>query len=500
VAFYKPTNYRRFVWLLVVLPLTNCMVGPDFKQPISPPVAHYTESPLPIKTAGSKTTNSQRFIFGDDLPTEWWQLFHSNVINELVIAGLKHNPSLAAAKSALQQAREMVNVQIGNSLYPAVNGTSYIERQRFATTSIGFSSNKSMSNSIPSTFNLSNASVNVSYTLDFFGGARREIESLRAQVDYQQFEVMAAYLTLTTNIVTTAISIASYNAQINATYELIKAQQGLLTIFNDQYRLGGGSNTNVLAQRALVEQTRATLPSLEKNLSFAKHALTMLVGEFPATKIPILKLDELTLPTHLPISLPSNLVRQRPDIRASEALLHAASAQIGVTTANLLPNLSLTAAYGYTGNIVLNLINNQNKVWNIISQYAQPIFHGGALLSQRRAAIAAYQQAYAQYRQTVLQAFQNVADCLKAIEMDAQRLQAQQYAENLAKQSLVLYQTQFKLGGVSYIDLFNAQQQYQQILLNRIQAQAARYSDTVALFQSLGGGWWHKNKCVENCL
>lgn len=482
--------------ILLSIFLTACMVGPNFHSPASPKVKRYTESPLPAKTVHPSGAGgqAQTFLTDKDIPLIWWELFHSPVINQLIHCGLAKNPSLASASAALRQAQENLNVQIGNSMWPAVDALGFAQRQRFSELQIG------VPNPAARTFNLFYASVNVAYTLDVFGKARREIESLRAQVDYQQFQEIAAYLTLTSNIVTTSINIASYQAQIEATLKLIKAQQNILTILNKQYHLGGVSNANVLTQQTLLEQSKATLPPLQKNLSQAKHALSALVGAFPDDRLPVINLDKLKLPTHIPVSLPSNLVRQRPDVRASEALLHSACAQIGVATANLLPQITLNGSYGWLNTSLSNLFSGKNVVWSIMGQVVQPIFHGGALFAQRRAMIAAYQQAEAEYRQTVLQAFQNVADVLRALETDAQALQAQTRAEDSARRSLNLILAQYRLGGTSYINLLNAQQQYQQTRISRIQAQAIRYSDTAALFQALGGGWWHKPWCVKECV
>jgi NodT family efflux transporter outer membrane factor (OMF) lipoprotein len=393
----------------------------------------------------------------------------------------------------LRQAQENLKVQIGNSMWPAINVNDSVERQRYSGLQIGIPTDSV-------TFNLFYTTFNLSYTLDVFGGARRQIEALRAQVDYQEFEVIATYLTLTANIVTTSVAVASYQAQIEATQELIKAEQGILDILNSQYRLGGVAKENVLTQQTLLEQSKATLPPLQKSLSQAKHALSALVGTFPDAPLPAINLNQLKLPTEIPVSLPSNLVRQRPDVRASEALLHAACAQIGVATANLLPQFTISANEAWINSGLANLYTAPNNIWSATGMLVQPLFHGGALLAQRRAAIDAYQQAAAQYKQTVLQAFQNVADVLRALEADARTLQAQIMAENSARASLTLTLQQYRLGGVSYINLLNAQQQYQQIRINRIQAQALRYNDTAALFQALGGGWWHKPWCVKECV
>jgi NodT family efflux transporter outer membrane factor (OMF) lipoprotein len=475
--------------------ITSCKVGPNFRSPPSPNPLSYTETPLPAKTVKTKGPGGkeQMFLQGKDIPLLWWELFHSVELNELIRAGLLNNPTVASASAALRQSQENWKVQVGNLLLPAIDASMLIQRLKYSGVQIGIPRDSQ-------TFNLYNPSFNLSYTLDIFGGARREIESLRAQIDYQQFQVIAAHLTLTTNIVTTSVNMASYQAQIEATRELIHIAQGLLTILERQYYLGGVSKANVLTQKTLLEQTKATLPPLEKSLAQAKHSLSVLIGALPNQPLPRIKLEQLALPTELPLSLPSLLVRQRPDVRASEALLHAACAQIGVATANLFPKVTLTGMEGWINTSWSRLFTGPNNIWSIAAQASQPLFHGGALFAQRRAAIAAFDQSAAQYKLVVLQAFQNVADVLRAIETDAQALQAQTSAEDAAGASLTLTMRQYRLGGVGYINLLNIQQQYQQARINRIQALATRYTDTVALFQALGGGWWHKPWCVKECI
>ena len=471
------------------------MVGPNFHSPPPAPVKQFTEKPLPLKTVHTKGTGgkAQRFHPDTDLPILWWELFHSPEINELITAGLNHSPNVTAAAAALRQAGENWKAQIGSSLLPQVNGAMGVIRQRYSGVQIGIPGDSQ-------TFSLYNPAFNLSYTLDLFGGARRQIEGLHAQIDYQRFQLIAAKVTLTTNIVTTAVNIASYQAQIDATNDLIKAQSNILDVLAAQYRSGGISNADVLTQKALVEQSKATLPPLETNLARAKHSMSALIGTFPDRPLPIIRLDRLQLPGDLPVTIPSMLVRQRPDIRSAEATMHKAMTQIGVATANLLPQLTLSASDGWLNTTWARLFTSTNNVWSIAAQASQPLFRGGSLLAQRRAAIAGFDQAAAQYQQTVLQAFQNVADVLTAIEADARTLQAKILAEDAARASLKLTMDQYRLGAANYVNLLYAQRQYQQARINRIQAQALRYTDTAALFQALGGGWWRKPWCAQTCL
>lgn len=477
---------------MLTICLSSCMVGPDFHSPCSPATCRYTECPDPKKTASipstGQTGKTQYFLPCRNIPADWWRLFHSSEINYLICLGLTNNANLAAAKAALSQAQANYLAQAG-TLLPAFNASTFGEREKFSASEFGGS---------PSTttlFNLFNAQVNVSYTLDVFGGLRRQLEAVGAQVDYQRYELEAAFLTLSSNIVTTAITIASLRAQIHATFELIKEQRQTVDIVKKQFMLGGASQVDVQNQEAQLGQLLATLPPLQQNLTQQFHALSVLIGQLPCSdRLPCFDLYKINLPGCLPLGIPSLLVKQRPDIQAAEAQLHAASAQIGVATANLFPQFNITGYYGWEGPVLGTLISPENKIWNIMLGATQPIFQGGTLLAKRQAAIAAYQQAAAQYRQTVLQAFQNVADSLRALEHDALTLKAQRYAEQAALRVYNTTHKQFGLGGVNYLNLLIAEKTYQQARIARIRAEAARYNDTAALFQSLGGGWW--NRCT----
>ncbi len=488
---------RFFIILFLALPLTACMVGPNFKSPPAPRTKQYTPAPAPTKTVSAPESGSagkaQKFLSGSDIPGQWWKLFRSPELNGLINAGIANSPNLDAAKAVLRQSRQALIAQIG-TLFPTFSLGLSAERERFSGEEFGITTAPgTLPTPIASNiFNVFTAQVNVSYTLDVFGGLRRQIEAQKAQMDYEFFELQAAYLTLTSNIVTTAITAASLQAQIDATRELIQLQVDQLAIVKRQFDLGGASKADVLTQETQVAQTRATLPPLQQRLAQSHHAMSVLIGELPSTnRLPKIDLDKLHLPARLPVSLPSRLVGQRPDIRAAEALLHSASAQVGVATANMLPQITLTGSYGYLNNRPAHLFSPENNVWNIIAGLTQPIFSGGSLKAKRCQAIAALQQSAAQYKQTVLQAFQNVADTLRALEHDAKTLREQKRAETAAHDALLLTQKQYKLGGVSYLSLLTVQKQYQQARISRIQAQAARYTDTAALFQALGGGWWN---------
>lgn len=474
--------------------LGGCAVGPDFRKPDDPGVKTYTTATLPDQTAAAPVAGgeAQRFILQKEISAQWWTLFQSEALDALIRQAFVQNPSLASAQATLRQAQENRRAAYG-VLWPGVDAGASVSRQQPSGASTGQSDFR------PSPFTLYNATVAVSYTLDIFGVSRRGLEAIQAQVDYQAYQLEGAYLTLSTNIVTTALREAALRAQIEATQAIVSLQQDQLDRVAKQFDLGAIPQSAVLAQRAQLAQTKAGIPSLEKELSQTRNLLAVLVGRFPSEAgLPEFKLENLHLPQDLPLSLPSDLAHQRPDIRAAEALLHAASAQVGVATANMYPRITLSGTYGSEALKTADLFSGPAAIWSIGGQLLQPLFHGGSLNAQRRAAVAAYDQAGAQYRETVLLAFKDVADVLQALESDARTLEAQAIAAQAAQDSLDLTQKQFNLGAVSYLALLNAQQLYQQARIGLTQAQAQRYADTAALFQALGGGWWNRGKTGQN--
>ncbi len=481
--------------MAVAAVLNGCAVGPDFRTPAAPGIKSYTSTALPPETVSAPGTGgvAQHFAPGQEIPSQWWKLFHSEHLDRLIRQALAGSPTLDAAQAALREAQENLRARAGTVYYPGVDGNFTATRQKFTGASFGQPA------AAGNTFSLFNASVNVSYALDLFGGGRRELEALKAQVDYQRFQLEGAWLSIASNIVTTAVQEASLRAQIRATREILAVQEKQLKLVENQFDLGGASRSDVLVQRTLLTQTRASLPPLEKALVRTRHLLAVLAGRFPseAAVMDEFNMDELNLPRELPVSLPSSIVKQRPDIRASEELLHAASAQVGVATANLYPQITLTGSIGSESTKIENLFSSGTSIWALGAGLLQPVFHGGELTAKRRAAIAAYDQAAAQYREIVLQAFQNVADVLRALELDAQTLKAQVETETAARETLEITQKQFELGAVRYLSLLVAVRQYQQARINTIQAQALRFADSAALFQALGGGWWnHEREAV----
>ncbi|MGB5081540.1 MAG: efflux transporter outer membrane subunit [Burkholderiales bacterium] len=470
--------------------LAGCAVGPDYRAPDAPAVGLYTDKPQPAQTETVQVRGgeAQRFELGARISAEWWTLFGSPELDKLMRTALAGHPTLAAAQAALRQAEENLNAQYA-VLYPSVDAGLSAKRQRISGASAG---NPAIPGSV---FNLYNASVNVSYAIDVAGGARRELEALQAGVDFQRFQLEATYLSLTANLATTAFREASLREQIRATREIAGLQERQAQLVEKQFELGALSRADVLAQRAQLAQTRASLPPLEKALAQTRNQLAVLIGKFPGEAgLPQLDLAAFQLPQELPLSLPSDLVRQRPDIRAAETVLHQTNARIGVAQALMFPQLTLSGSYGVASTSTANLFDPGNVIWNIGAGLLQPIFHAGQLQARKRGAEAAYDQAFAQYQLTVLGAFQNVADVLYALEFDAVALKAQAEAEAAARESLDMTNKQLQFGSANYLALFNAQRQYEQAKIGLVQAQAARYADTAALFQALGGGWWRRGE------
>ncbi len=470
---------KSFLLALSLLVLDGCTVGPDFTRPEKPQTNSYTE-----KAEAEQAVKA--LVLGKELPGQWWTLFRSKALTKLVERAIKQNADLQSAYTVLVQAQENVLSRQG-SLWPALEATGSAQRQRVSGAMFG---NPDFPGSV---FSLYNASVGISYTLDVFGGLRRQIENLEAQAEYQRFQLEAAFLTITANIIATAVEEASVRAQIAATEDMVKAQAEQLAVIERQFELGSIAKTAVLAQQTALQQTQTTLPPLRQQLARVRSQLKVLAGDFPSAGLALeFELDDLVLPENLPLSLPSKLVEQRPDIRAQEAMLHAASAQIGVVIASVFPDFTLNANASSFVTEAGNLFAPGSEVWNLATNIAQPIFQGGELLHQRDLAKAAYQQATAQYRGTVLQAFKEVADTLNALQNDADELASQQAAVQAAFDTQELTRLQFEMGAISYLDLLVADRVYHQAQLGLIQAKAGQLQDTAGLFVALGGGWWRR--------
>jgi NodT family efflux transporter outer membrane factor (OMF) lipoprotein len=502
-------NITRLGPILFASCIAGCAVGPDFKRPDPPAVTGYTRDPIPPQTVsatggpsgsaqareaqgpgaqgGGAQGGPQRFVPGADIPGEWWQVFHNEPLNKLIQDSLTANPTLTAAQAALRQAHENTLAQTG-FYYPSVTGSFDASRNLTPT--------ESLSPAGPTTnpyYSLVTPQLSVSFTPDVWGANRRAVESLAAQEESQLFQLEATYLTLTSNVVAGAVQEASLRGQIAATSETIKVETSLLDILRRQMQLGQMAGADVAAQEAALAQAQLLLPPLQKQLALQRDALTALAGRYPSEEVEAtFDLAGLALPLDLPLSIPSALVQQRPDVRQAEANLHAASAQIGQAIAARIPAISLTASLGNSASSASTLFTPGTNFWTLGAGVTGPIFDGFTLLHKQRAAQAGFDQAAAQYKATVIAAFQNVADSLRALQSDADALRAASASEAAAKRSLDIVHKQLDLGQIAYLAVLNAENTYQQARLALVQAEASRLADTAALFQALGGGWWHR--------
>ncbi|MGH6877380.1 MAG: efflux transporter outer membrane subunit [Rhizomicrobium sp.] len=473
--------------------LAGCAVGPDFKTPAAPAVGDYTSHPLSSTTADANVAGGgmQRFDKGAEISADWWTLFHSKPLDDLIALALANNSDLKAAQAALSAARENVLAQRG-AYFPSVSaGFSASRQQQSALLA-------PVPNANVFTYSLFTPEVSVSYVPDIFGLNRRTVESLAAQQQAVHYQMAATYTTLTSNVVATAIQEASTATQIEAIRQLIDADQKMVDILKDQLTRGYASGLDLAAQKAQLAQAKTMLPPLLKQGDQLHDLMAVLTGRFPSQlQGEEFDLASLHLPQDLPLSLPSKLVEQRPDVLQAEANLHAASAEIGIAIANRLPNIELTANAGSTALALDQIFAPGTGFWSVGADLTAPIFEGGTLLHRERGARASYQQAAAQYRSTVLEAFQNVADTLGALDQDADGLTAAAAADESARTTLGLTKRQLKDGYASDLSLLTAEQAFQQARVNLVQAEAARYADTAALFQALGGGWWQRSNIAE---
>jgi NodT family efflux transporter outer membrane factor (OMF) lipoprotein len=471
--------------------LSSCAVGPNFKRPTPPAATGYGSAPAQDETTSAEGTggNVQRFVAGMDIPSQWWTLFQSPKLNHLVEQALKGNPDVGAAQAALKQAHELYLAQ-RTSFFPSVQGEFSGTRAKNA---LGTIANPT---SLPQTnpyYNLYTAQLSVSYFPDVFGSTRRQVEIAKAQAESTRFQLEAVYLTLSSNVVATAVQEASLRGQLTATERLLQLQHQLTDFVKRQRSLGTASELDLLAQQSAEAQTAQTLPPLQKQLGQTRDALTALLGRLPSDEpAETFRLDELTLPKDLPVSLPSKLVEQRPDVRQAEENMHAASAAVGVAIADMLPQFSIDADLGSSSLALGKLFTPYTGFWDAGASLTQTLFDAGALLHKKRAADAALDQAAAQYRAAVILACQNVADTLRALRSDADALTASAEADRAAKATFDLAERQRALGTISAVAVLNAETAYRQAELALVQAQANRYSDTAGLFQSLGGGWWNR--------
>ena len=498
--------FRTLLPVTYVALASSCAVGPSFHPPTAPANAGYTATPLPESSTAAPVHGGepQRLINDLDIPFEWWQLFQSSPLNALVTRSFEANPTVPAARAALAQAQELVRAQRG-FYYPTVAAGFQGERVKVAgnntqSSSLGIQANgnnlgQPLQPAVPLFYTFYTAGLTVGFVPDVFGANRRQVESLAAQRDAQRFALEATYITLASNVVAAAIQEASLRAQIAATRQIIAAEEKSLQILRDQLQLGFAMRIDVAAQEAALAQAETSLPPLQEQFEQTRDLIRALAGNLPNQDVPeTFELDALELPPQLPLSLPAKLIEQRPDVRAAEAQLHAANAQVGVAVAAMLPQFSISGTLGGAADQIPWLFRTGGSFWTMVGGVSQPVFEGGTLLHTKRAAEAALKQAATQYQSTVIAAYQNVSDTLHASISDAEALVGAVEAENAAKVTYDLTRRQLEAGYANYLALLSAEAAYNQALLTRIQAQATRYGDSIALFQALGGGWWNRQE------
>ena len=482
----RPTRFRRGVQALAAMlaaASSGCIVGPDFSPPAAPSISRYT-------SAGE---TPDTVTLGERVTAEWWVLFRSPAIDALVKEAITGNPTLESATARLTAAREAVAAASG-ALYPQVDFSASVTRGRLNAASFGLNADQAL---LPPNYNAYQLGPTVSYALDIFGGTRRQIEAKAASADAQAYQLDAAYQTLTGNVVTQALQEAVFQAQLQAIHDILDLDRQNLELVRTERRAGSVPDTDVVSAQSQLAADETLLPGPEQQRDVARHALAVLLGRAPGEwSPPDLDLAALTLPGKLPVSLPSELVHQRPDILVAEAQLHAASAQIGVATAQLYPSITLSGSVGAAALDPGRLFNPAGLLWSVAAGLTEPVFDGGTREAERQAALAEFKAAAAGYRQTVLQAFGQVADTMQALAHDAQLLTDQSEALDVATESVRLQRISYAGGGSGILRLLDAQRQYQQARLGYVRAEGQRYADTIQLLVAMGGGWWGADLAV----
>jgi NodT family efflux transporter outer membrane factor (OMF) lipoprotein len=483
--------FRVFAFAIV---FSGCAVGPDFVRPTPPQVPAYTAKKAPTALTPSGNEPAQRLVVGQTIPAAWWRVFHSPSLDRVVRQAIAASPTLEAARAALAQAQETV-LEARAAYYPWLDFAAAAERQQGPAFVLGILP----SGNLP-VFNLYTLGPSVSYSPDVFGASRRQVEQQAALAQNKAFELAAAQLTLTGNVVAEALTIASTRTQISAAEKIVADDEKNLALVQAKFQVGRVPFTDVLLAESQLANDRAVLPPLNQQLSAAEDALAVLVGKFPGDWLqPDFELRDFTLPADLPVSVPSTLVHQRPDILAAEAQLHAASAAVGVAVAQMYPTITLSASVETAALFPSDLFQGSGLVWTLLGGITNPIFHGGALMAQKQAAIDAFRASFATYRQTVLQAFGQVADNLRALEHDAQLVEATRHALDVADKSLELQRFSYTGGKTEVLSLIDAQRSEQQALLNYARAEAQRFIDSAQLFVAMGGGWWEDRTLCGDC-
>lgn len=460
--------------------LAGCALGPDFKRPNPPHADRYTAQSLKLEAKDTGDELAQQAILGEQLDHAWWQLFQSDELNGVVKRALAQNRTIVAASYTLAQAQELAAAQAG-TLYPQVGMMAGVGREKYGAEFLGTSPK-------PPPFTYFAVGPTISYSLDYTGGGARSVEQKYALANYQRQQLDAAYLAVTGNAVMQSFRIASLRAQIATVQTLLEQDRENQKLVHEAFDAGSVSRLDIVSADSQLATDTTLLPPLRQELSLAQHALAIVLGQAPADgMLPEFDLARLTLPRHLPVSLPSELAHRRPDILAAEAELHAATAAVGVATSNLYPHIDLSASFGQQSTVIGQLFARNSNAWSLAGGFVAPIFDGGTLRAERRAAVDAMQASAAKYQQTVLTAFGQVADSLQALDHDTEALDAQTNARQAARDNLDLTRKSYREGNIGVLQVLDAERRYQQASLAYVRARANRYMDTARLFLALGG-------------
>jgi NodT family efflux transporter outer membrane factor (OMF) lipoprotein len=487
-------DHRKVAVLVLILALGGCAVGPDFVRPAPPQVTAYTSEKAAPALTPSGGEPSQHMVSGQAIPAAWWRVFGSPSLDSVVQQAILGSPTLEAAKATLAQAQQAM-VQARSTYYPWLDFAAAAERQQGPAFVLGI-----LPSGVLPVFNLYTLGPTVSFSPDVFGATARRVEQQGALAQNQAFELAAAQLTITGSVVTQALTIASTRLQLRTAQDIVADDEKNLALVQEKFDVGRVPSTQVLIAQSQLSNDRALLPPLGQQLAAAEDALAVLVGKFPAEwRRPAFKLADFTLPAELPVSVPSALVRQRPDILAAAAQLHASSAAVGIAVAQMYPTITLSASVETAALFPSDLFQGSGLVWALLGGVTTPIFHGGALEAQKQGAIDALRASFATYRQTVLQAFGQVSDTLRALDHDAQLVEAERQALDVAEKSLELQRFSYTGGKTDILLLLDAQRSYEQARLGYTRAEAQRYLDSAQLFVAMGGGWWEDRTLCGDC-
>jgi NodT family efflux transporter outer membrane factor (OMF) lipoprotein len=483
------SNTARFLPLaLAAASLSACAVGPTFRAPrivapqeyLGPQVSSHSglrAAPAASRTAARRY--AQHLVLGSNPSPEWWRTFRSSALNALVASAVDHNPSLVAANARVAAARELVRAAAGR-LHPQVSFVGGSGRQKVGSEVLGTLHNPS--------FSYVAAGAGVSYTIDYVGGIAHSVEEQRALATYRHCEARAAYLSLAGSVVQEALQAAAARTELRAAAELLSEDRRNLVLVRSAFRAGSVSRVDVVSAQSQLASDETLLPPLRQQLAVAEHALAVLTARFPAQwQPPALTLNQLTLPRRIPVSLPSSLAQRRPDILAAEAQLHAATAAVGVATANLYPHITLTAAGGWQGLVDQALFERSNAAWSLISGLTAPLFDGGTLRAERRATLDQLRASAAEYQAVVLKSFGQVADALDALQHDAEMVSAQSNALQAARARAALTRESYRAGKTGILQVLDAERQRVSARLGMLRAEAQQYYDTTQLYLALGG-------------